>query len=566
GERVVHKAGYNAFVDGGLAKALGESGCDQVVLAGVHLHACVRSIATECLERNLRVTIAADAVGSHDPLHAAATRRWLSERSVRFLGVGEILEELEGRGRAGLVHRSPRDVNEMLFEVRTASRAEVEVAVGKAVHAQGSWRRSRWAERQRILTHVSERLEREAEAWARQMAVEIGKPVRHAREEVVRAAKNVRDIVRLATTVDVTGPDGGTGVRHRPLGVVAVITPWNNPLAIALGKIAAAVAYGNTVVWKPSPAGTRLAERLMEELAEAGMPEGVVEMAPGDHTVAQWLAMHRGVDAVTFTGCTPAGHAMQEICGRRMAPLQAELGGNNAAIVWSDADLGYAAGQVASGAFAFAGQRCTANRRAIVANDVYESFVEKVKTATARLAWGEPLDEGTEIGPLISVGHRDRLLGVLDRARGRAGVRAIMVPHEGVAGDRPWERSGAYMAPRIVCCEDPGDVVVQEEMMGPVLVVQRAGDFEEAMRLCNGVRQGLAAAIFTGRRELRERFRDEARAGIIKVNSSTAGVDVALPFGGWKASGIGPPEHGEGDRLFYTRMQAIYWDETVHER
>ncbi|MCC6833207.1 MAG: aldehyde dehydrogenase family protein [Thermoleophilia bacterium] len=566
GEPVIHKAGYNAFEDGTLARALEASGCDHVILAGVHLHACVRSAAMECLGRNLRVTIAAEAVGSHDPLYAAATRRWLAERSVRFAGVEEILSGLDGRAGERLIHRSPRNLAEALFEVKEASPAEIDAVVGRAFDAQKSWRRSPWAERQRMLWGLCERLEHEAESWARQMAVEVGKPIRHGREEVGRAARNVRDILRLGASVGVGEPVGAAGVRHRPLGVVAVITPWNNPLAIALGKIAAALAYGNTVVWKPSPAGTGLARRLMDELAAAGTSAGVVEMIGGDHTAAQRLAMHRGVDAVTFTGSTPAGHAMQEICGRRMAPLQAELGGNNAAIVWSDADLERAAAQIASGAFGFAGQRCTANRRAIVAEEVYEPFVAEVTAATARLAWGDPLEEATDIGPLISAAHRDRLVGVLDRAKKRAAVREVIVPHERVLTDRPWERMGAYMPPRIVCCEDPADVVVQEEMMGPVLVVQRAGDFERAIGLCNGVRQGLAAAIFTGRKDLQARFREEARAGIVKVNSSTAGVDVGLPFGGWKASGIGPPEHGEGDRLFYTRMQALYTNETIDER
>jgi len=557
GEAVVHKTGYNAFEDGSLAALLEGWACDHVVLAGVHVHACVRTAAMECLGRGLRVTIAMDAAGSDDPLHAAATRRWLAERHVGFPGVEEILSSLDGGNRNGLVHRSPRNAAETLFEVAVASAAEIGHSVDRAVQAQGPWCRSPWAEREKCLTILAARLEREAESWARQMAVEIGKPIRHGREEVQRTARNLREVLRLARRAEAASA-GAAQVRHRPLGVVAVITPWNNPLAIALGKIAAALAYGNAVVWKPSPAGMGVARRLMGELAAAGVPDGVVEMVSGDHTVAQRLAMARGVDAVTFTGSDLGGYAMQEACGRRVIPLQAELGGNNAAIVWDDADLGVAAAQIASGAFAFAGQRCTANRRAIVAEGVYESFLGEVAAATARMAWGDPLEEETEIGPLISVAHRDRLAGILERAKGRAAVREVIVPHAPGATDRPWERAGAYWAPRIVCCEDPADVVVREEMMGPVLVVQRAGEFAQALALANGVRQGLAAALFSDRKELQERFREEAQAGIVKINASTAGVDVALPFGGWKASGIGPPEHGEGDRLFYTRMQAVY--------
>ncbi|MCC7203677.1 MAG: aldehyde dehydrogenase family protein [Phycisphaeraceae bacterium] len=558
GEPTIHKTGYNAFEDPVLAATLSALGCDHIILAGVHLHACVRTTAGECLARNLRVTVAADAVASHDPIHAAATRRWLAERGVRFASTDAILLALDGREPDHLVLRSPRDLTQTLFEVTDADDAQIARAVDTAAHFQLAWQCTPHAERAVALTRLAAQLESGTDAWARQMALEIGKPIRHAREEVRRAAANVRDILRCAAPHDAPIPPGPAAVRHRPLGVVAVITPWNNPLAIPLGKIAAALAYGNTVVCKPSPAGTRLAQRLLDELTSAGLPSGAVEMLTGDHLTAQRLAMHPRVDAVTFTGSNLAGCAMQEICARRIIPLQAELGGNNAAIVCPDADLDHAAAQIAHGAFDFAGQRCTANRRAIVSGDIYETFLPKLEAATARLAWGDPLDDATDIGPLITAAHRDRLLAALDRARDRAAASRTLVPHDQTPADRPWRQLGAYMPPHIVSCDDPADVLVQQEMMGPVLVLQRARDFDHALDLCNGVRHGLAAAIFTRRHDLQDRFRDQARAGILKINASTAGVDVALPFGGWKASGIGPPEHGPGDKLFYTRMQALY--------
>jgi acyl-CoA reductase-like NAD-dependent aldehyde dehydrogenase len=239
--------------------------------------------------------------------------------------------------------------------------------------------------------------------------------------------------------------------------------------------------------------------------------------------------------------------------------LQAELSGNNAAIIWHDTDLVRAAEQMAWGAFAFAGQRCTANRRAIVHGPVLEAFVEAVAATTARLAWGDPLEASTDLGPLIDVAKRDEVAGIVTRAQTSGVARRVLWPKAAQAGEA-WVTRGAYAQPAIVCCDRSDHALVQEETMGPLLVVQQAADFTEALALCNGVRHGLAAALFTRSPELQERFREEAHAGILKLNTSTAGADITLPFGGWKASGVGPPEHGAGDVLFYTRMQAVYAD------
>jgi acyl-CoA reductase-like NAD-dependent aldehyde dehydrogenase len=258
-------------------------------------------------------------------------------------------------------------------------------------------------------------------------------------------------------------------------------------------------------------------------------------------------------DAVTISGSLKAGRAAQEICAARYIPLQAELGGNNASIVWRDADLGAAAASIAEGAFAFAGQRCTANRRAIVDSSVYDVFVDQLVLASRCLVWGDPTDEKTQIGPLISSASRYRVKAVIDRARAAAfQVISLSEKSDGARGN-------AWLEPTIVCCDDPDAEIVQEETFGPVLVVQRAEDWDEAILLCNGVKQGLAAAIFTTSPKRIEDFLQRIRAGILKINCSTANAAVDLPFGGWKASGIGPAEHGPANREFFTRMQSLYF-------
>ena len=246
-----------------------------------------------------------------------------------------------------------------------------------------------------------------------------------------------------------------------------------------------------------------------------------------------------------------AGWAAQEICARRRIPLQAELGGNNAALVWTGADLERAAGQVARGAFVFAGQRCTANRRAVVSDALFDEFLEKVAAAVADLRWGDPFDPDTEVGPMVSEEARDRVAAAVADASAQ-GAR-LLTPH-----GRPPPTAGAWHPPTLVVEAPPESAIVQEETFGPVLVLQRARSFEEALELANGVRQGLVAALFSGPGPWRERFDGAARAGILKWDAATADADASAPFGGWKSSGVGPPEHGPGDVEFYSRLQAVY--------
>jgi aldehyde dehydrogenase (NAD+) len=296
---------------------------------------------------------------------------------------------------------------------------------------------------------------------------------------------------------------------------------------------------------------------VLKLLCEAGVPGDAVQILAGDHETAQTLAGDENVDAVTITSSAAAGYAIQEICARRFLPLQAELSGNNAAIVWDDANLPAAAAQIAWGSFGFAGQRCTANRRVIVSAARHENFLRELKIAAEKLKWGDPLKKSTDIGPVIHAAKRDEHLALIESAMNSGAANRIEFLFDNLA-PQPWIKKGAYARPAIVCCDESGHPLVQEETMSPLLIVQRAKDFDHALELCNGVRHGLAASLFSQSKTLQRKFLAEARAGILKINSATAGVDICLPFGGWKMSALGPPEHGAADRLFYTRMQAVY--------
>ena len=267
----------------------------------------------------------------------------------------------------------------------------------------------------------------------------------------------------------------------------------------------------------------------------------------------------RGIDAKRASRSdyddSAAGRAAQDICAERHIPLQAELGGNNAAIIWPDADLAAAARAVAAGALEMAGQRCTANRRVIVHDDCRETFVPLLLKATAALKWGDPSETDTVIGPMVSTAHRDRVAALVQRAASYCD--ALLLPLGGEP--RSVGTHGAkFYPPTIIFCDDPAAKIVQEETFGPVLVVQKAPDWDAAINLCNGVRQGLAAAVFTASDEVASRFLDEAEAGMLKVNQATSNAMVDAPFGGWKASGFGPPEHGQFDVEFCTRPQTVY--------
>ncbi|MGH7994188.1 MAG: aldehyde dehydrogenase family protein, partial [Limisphaerales bacterium] len=285
-ETIVHKCGFNCFADGTLDAVLDRIRCDTIILSGVHLHACVRTAAVESLERGFHVLIVGDAVASNDPVHAAATSRWLAGRGVEFLLANEIVVRLDGNPPGQLLHRSPRDTGKVLFEIPAAGTDEVAAATLAAKFAWAKWRETKSSFRRGIIGKAAAQLDAAAPRLARQMAAEIGKPVSHGLEEVRRSAANLRDVIRRSAASEFQTNEPAGIVRHRPLGVMALISPWNNPVAIPAGKIAPALIYGNTVVWKPAPAATKISEVVLKLFREAGVPENAVRLLSGDHMTA----------------------------------------------------------------------------------------------------------------------------------------------------------------------------------------------------------------------------------------------------------------------------------------
>ncbi len=582
-ENIIHKTFFSAFSCSALDGILKSLDADTLLLAGVHLHGCIRTTALDAYQRGFNVWIAEDAVGSDDPLHAAITRRYLENRGMRFVSVNSILSSfgndtpcgagdgdvlfslpaaiiagssVPGDGLESMMHVSPRQSSEKLWRMPVCGPEHVSRAAGSAKEAWPRWKGTGVSSRGEVVERFADLLQRESSSLAKQMAVEIGKPVTQSQAELARTVALLKAAIYYANLPLEKRCGADSAVRYPSVGVVSVITPWNNPLAIPFGKIAPALLFGNTVVWKPAPGGSSLAVRAMELLRAAECPAGVVNLVCGDRSTAMTLMADSAIDAVTLSGSPGAGYSAQDICTTRHIPLQAELGGNNAAVVWRDCDVEEAALKVAEAAFGFAGQRCTANRRVVVDALVYEQFLHHFESAVARLVWNDPLDDATQVGPLISLDARSRVEALVERVT--KDVERVLAPHRSTPAYAELTRRGAYYPPTIVCCDSPEHEVVQEETFGPLAVVQRAHDSDHAMRLCNGVRQGLVAALFSRSGEIQKKFMEEARAGILKINAGTSDANAEAPFGGWKASGVGPPEHGASDREFYARTQSVY--------
>ncbi len=336
--------------------------------------------------------------------------------------------------------------------------------------------------------------------------------------------------------------------------MVGVVTPFNFPIAIPAWKIAPALTYGNTVVWKPAGTVPLLAMRLVQALADAGLPPGVLNLVIGGREVGAGIADHPGIDALTFTGSTAVGRSLAAAGAARGVPVQAEMGGKNAAVVLGDADLDLAAEQVLLGAFRSSGQKCTATSRLIVTDDVADEFVGELVARIGKWTVGNPLDEHVHMGPVVDAAAWTSIQAGVDEAV-RQGARVL-------CGGRPYEdgalAAGFYVPPTVLELPGTGLDVWREELFGPVLAVCRAADAEAAFALADDSDYGLSAAVFTQDLTRALGALEDLDVGILHINSESAGADPHVPFGGAKKSGYGPKEQGRAAREFFTHTTTVY--------
>ena len=452
-----------------------------------------------------------------------------------------------------LTSTNPARPDDVVVELAAAGRDEVAKAAVAARDAQRDWQATAPAARSAALSAAADSVADATDELTSMMVREVGKPRGEAAGEAARAVAILRYYAQQVLDPDGdTYPAPGTTLlmaRHRPRGVAGLITPWNFPFAIPLWKAAPALAFGNAVLLKPAPEATACALRLAELLNES-LPAGLFAVVPGGAEAGQ--AVVDEADVVSFTGSVAAGAAVREAAARRGVPAQCEMGGQNPSIVLPDVDVEATAAVLAGAAMGYAGQKCTATSRVIVVDDgdgFAQRFTDALVTAVEAVGVGDPDDDGVAVGPVITEEARDAVVAAAREAE-QSGGRVL------TGGTAP-EGDGWFVAPTLVDGVAADARVAQEEVFGPFAALLTAPDTEHAVALANGVRYGLAAAVFTRDLDTALGVADQLEAGLVRVNSPTSGVDFYAPFGGQKESSYGPREQGKAARDFYTSIHTV---------
>ncbi|MEU6726764.1 aldehyde dehydrogenase family protein [Nonomuraea wenchangensis] len=438
---------------------------------------------------------------------------------------------------------------EVIDHVPAGSPDDVESAVAAARRAFPSWSRSAPAERGKLLAAAAELLKQRADDVAAAIATDMGSPLGFAlKVQTLMPAGVLASFAHLAESHPREQRVGSSLVVKEPIGVVAAITPWNYPLHQIVCKVGAALAAGCTVVLKPSEVAPLAAYELAGILDEVGLPPGVFNLVSGrGPVVGEAMAAHPEVDMVSFTGSTAAGRRVAALAAETVKRVALELGGKSANIILPDADLKLAVKVGVANCFVNAGQTCSAWTRMLVHRDQYDEAVRLAVEATRGYTVGDPFDESTRIGPLVSQVQRDRVVRYINRGQ-EEGARLV-------AGgtDRPHER-GFYVEPTVFAGVEPGMAIEQEEIFGPVLSMIPYTTEDQAVSIANGTRYGLAGAVWAGTEERALGVARRLRTGQVAVNGGR--FNPLAPFGGYKQSGVGR-ELGEYGLEEYLEIKSL---------
>ncbi|MGA2394602.1 MAG: L-glutamate gamma-semialdehyde dehydrogenase [Candidatus Lustribacter sp.] len=469
-------------------------------------------------------------------------------------------ERLVGPGTIPSVN--PARPHEIVGDVVAATPQDVHDALDAATAAFATWSRTPPAERAGFLFRAAAAVRERKDRFDALMIYEVGKTWVEADADTAEAIDFLeyygREALRLADPPAlVPSPlDEDNFLRYLPLGVGAIIPPWNFALAIMAGMTSAAIVTGNTVVLKPSPDAAVVAAEFVDLLIELGLPPGVVNFVPGDAlTVGETLVADPRTRFISFTGSKAVGLRINEVAAKRIPGQRwikrviAELGGKDAIVVADDADLDAAAAGVVASAFGFSGQKCSAASRAIVDARVYDRFLDLIAEQTSTLRVGDPVDPVVDVGPVINARARERILDAIET--GRAEGRLISG-----GGAAPGE--GYFVEPTVIADVDPFSSLAQEEIFGPVLAVIRARDFDDALALANGTDFGLTGAVYTRDPDRIARAEDEFFVGNLYVNRKCTGALVGVhPFGGFNLSGTDSKAGGPDYLLQFLQAKAI---------
>ena len=460
-------------------------------------------------------------------------------------------------------NQNPADTRETVAEYPQSGAEEARKAVAAAQEAFPGWSRTTAVARGRVLSKASQILEGRKAELAELLTREEGKTLAESTGEVQRAVDIFRFFGGLSFTL------GGQTIPHelpgnllyttrQALGVVALITPWNFPIAIPAWKLAPALVSGNAVVIKPASQAPAMTLEIAKALQEAGLPKGALNVVTGDgRSVGGELATNEAVVAMSFTGSYKVGQQIYQQLAQRMARAQMEMGGKNPTIVLADADLDLAATLVVKAGFGLTGQACTATSRVIVENSVAKALTEKIAAKAKALKVGNGLSAGIEMGPAVSQQELDGNFEFIDGAL-KEGAELVC------GGQRLKEGElahGFFMEPTLLTNITPAMRIAREEVFGPVIAVMPVNDFDDAIKVANGVDVGLSASIVT--RDLKKAmlYTERIEAGVVKVNQISTGLALQAPFGGVKKSSSDTfKEQGAGAIDFYTRIKTVYLD------
>jgi aldehyde dehydrogenase (NAD+)/betaine-aldehyde dehydrogenase len=449
---------------------------------------------------------------------------------------------------------------EVVAELNAASLADVEEAVQGAQRAfvASGWAQRKPHERAAVLYRVAELIRARAEPLAQRQRLDNGKPISETRALVASAAGTFQFFAAACETLEETiTPQRGdclTMSVYEPMGVVAAITPWNSPIASEAQKMAPALAAGNAVVVKPAEVTPLMALELARICEEAGVPKGLVSVLPGKGSViGDAITKHPLVRRVSFTGGTTTGKHIAHIAADKMMPVSLELGGKSPTMVFDDADLDHAVNGVLYGIFSSSGESCIAGSRLFVARSQYEPFMDRLAHGAAQLRVGDPADERTQMGPLITERHRDSIesyvaAGVDEGGQLRTG---------GLRPDVAGLPNGSFYTPTIIEGLDNNARICQEEIFGPVLVAIPFDDEDDLIAQANDSVYALAAGIWTRDYKRAWRVARAVQAGNVWINTYKQ-FSIATPFGGWRDSGLGR-EKGRLGILQYMEQKSVYW-------
>lgn len=443
---------------------------------------------------------------------------------------------------------------------QSSTEEELNQAVEAAYNAKKGWRKLGQAARGQLLFKTANILEENLNDIAESMTKEMGKTLPEAKGETARGIAILRyyageGMRKDGDVIPSSDKDALMFTKRAPLGVVGVITPWNFPVAIPIWKIAPALVYGNTIVFKPASEASVTASKVVECFAQAGFPAGVFNFVTGSGSVVgQSLIDHPKLNAITFTGSESVGQNVAKSASARGIKFQLEMGGKNPVIVTKNANIDQAVEGVISGAFRSSGQKCTATSRVIVEEIVFDEFKQKLINESVKITVGDGLEDGIWLGPCASESQFNTFKKYIEKGQ-QEGANLV---HGGevLTGDK--YDKGYFVTPAIFDEVTTEMDIAQDEIFGPVIALIKASDLENAIDLANNTKYGLSASIYTSDINSILEFIDEIEVGLVRINAESAGVELQSPFGGMKASSSGSREQGEAAKEFYTAIKTVF--------